>query len=61
MQGIQTKYYLCEAERGDFVGNRQANLAYKKDMASTFAAQFSSGRPEVDMRRCGSTPGMGGV
>lgn len=24
MQGFQTKYYLYEAERGDFVGNRQA-------------------------------------
>ena len=23
MRGFQTKYYLCEAERGDFVGNRQ--------------------------------------
>ena len=24
MQGFQTKYYLRKAERGDFVGNRQA-------------------------------------
>ncbi|VDR36075.1 Uncharacterised protein [Alistipes sp. cv1] len=24
MQGFTTKYYLCEAERGDFAVNRQA-------------------------------------
>jgi len=36
------------------------DLAYKKDMACTFATQFSSGRPEVDMRGSGSTPGMKG-
>lgn len=37
------------------------DLAYKKDMTSTFATQFSSGRPKVDMREYGSTPGMGGM
>ncbi|EFI12740.1 conserved hypothetical protein [Bacteroides sp. D22] len=36
------------------------DLAYKKDMASTFATQFSSGRPKVDMRGCGNTSGMKG-
>ncbi len=29
------------------------NLAYNKDMANTFATQFPSGRPKVDMRACG--------
>ena len=24
MQGFSAKYYLCEAERGDFAGNRQS-------------------------------------
>ena len=30
MQGFQTKYYLCEAERGDFVGNRQATTLHAR-------------------------------
>ncbi len=39
---------------GDFVVNRQAtDLAYKKDMAGTFATQFTSGSPEVDRRTQG--------
>ncbi|WP_373153582.1 hypothetical protein [Bacteroides uniformis] len=39
---------------GDFVVNRQAtDLAYKKDMAGTFATQFVSGSPEVDRRTQG--------
>ena len=39
---------------GDFVVNRQAtDLAYKKNMAGTFATQFVSGRPEVDKRTLG--------
>ncbi|MFR7464479.1 MAG: hypothetical protein ACLUVG_04535 [Phocaeicola vulgatus] len=33
------------------------NLAYNKDMANTFATQFPSGRPKVDMRACGSLLG----
>ncbi|UVO71826.1 hypothetical protein NXW43_13150 [Bacteroides thetaiotaomicron] len=58
MQGFTTKYYLCEAERGDFVVNPSGyNLAYNKDMANTFATQFPSGRPKVDMRACGSLLG----
>ena len=30
MQGFTTKYDLCKAERGDFVGNRQAVTLQKK-------------------------------
>ncbi|MCO7114612.1 hypothetical protein NIB75_25920 [Bacteroides uniformis] len=46
MQGFTTKYDLCKAERGDFVGNRRCDLEYKKDMTSTFATQFSSRQTE---------------
>ena len=48
---------------GDFVVNRQADLAYKKDMAGTFATQFVSGRPEVDRRTQGreEEPVKGGL
>ena len=35
------------------------DLAYRKGMASTFATQFSSGRPKVDMRRWGGTSRYG--
>ena len=39
---------------GDFVVNRQAtDLAYKKDMADTFATQFISGSPKADMQTQG--------
>ena len=39
---------------GDFVVNRQAtDLAYKKDMAGTFATQFTSGSPEADRQTQG--------
>ena len=58
MQGFQTKYYLSEAECGDFVVNHQAmTLHTKKGMASTFATQFSSARPEVSMRNAGRNMG----
>ena len=58
MQGFTTKYYLCEAERGDFVVNLQVTTLHtNKDMANTFATQFPSGRPKVDMRACGSLLG----
>ena len=47
MQGFTTKYYLCEAERGDCSEPSGYNLAYNKDMANTFATQFPSGRPKL--------------
>ncbi len=35
MQGFTTKYDLCKAERGDFVGNRQAvTLNTRKGIAA---------------------------
>ena len=30
LQGFTIKYYLCEAERGDFIVNRQAPTLQKK-------------------------------
>jgi len=50
IQGFTTEYYLCEAERGDFIVNRQAPTLQKKDMTDTFATQFSSDRPKVDVQ-----------
>lgn len=50
LQGFTIKYYLCEAERGDFIVNRQAPTLQKKDMTDTFATQFSSDRPKVDVQ-----------
>lgn len=37
------------------------NLAYNKDMANTFATQFPSARPKVEMRACGSLLGTDSV
>ena len=35
LQGFTIKYYLCEAERGDFIVNRQA-LTLQKKSHNTF-------------------------
>ena len=51
--GFHNQIRPRQGRGGDFVVNRQADLAYKKDMAGTFATQFVSGRPEVDRRTQG--------
>lgn len=52
--GFHNQIRPRQGRGGDFVVNRQAtDLAYKKDMAGTFATQFISGSPEADRQTQG--------
>jgi len=50
MQDFTTKYDLGKAEVEILSWTVRHDLAYKKDMAGTFATQFVSGSPKADRR-----------
>ena len=51
--GFHDQIRLRQGRGGDFVVNRQADLAYKKDWTGTFATQFTSGSSKAGMQTQG--------